>query len=186
RNAFLRIMQDYQNAPAVSGSEDIYDPSYDNCDKTMAAAGVLKTITTLILSLENTPEILAQLENVLLPIITYTLENTITDLYDDIFDIIDSCTYSTKQISPTMWGIFDLIYKTFKGDDKLSGIDYIEEMLPSLDNYISYGTGVFVQNTDLQARIYDVIETVMNSDRINESERVCGCKLIESVLLNCR
>ncbi|CAG8577467.1 17791_t:CDS:10, partial [Gigaspora margarita] len=186
RNAFLRIMQDYQNAPAVSGSEDIYDPSYDNCDKTMAAAGVLKTITTLILSLESTPEILAQLENALLPIITYTLENTITDLYDDIFDIIDSCTYSTKQISPTMWGIFDLIYKTFKGDDKISGIDYIEEMLPSLDNYISYGTGVFVQNADLQARIYDVIETVMNSDRINESERTCACKLIESVLLNCR
>ncbi|CAG8735053.1 7002_t:CDS:2, partial [Dentiscutata heterogama] len=59
-------------------------------------------------------------------------------------------------------------------------------MLPSLDNYISYGTEIFVQNADLQARIYDVIETVMNSDRINESERICACKLIESVLLNCR
>ncbi|CAG8739929.1 15482_t:CDS:2, partial [Dentiscutata heterogama] len=78
RNAFLRIMQDYQNAPAVPGNEDIYDPSYDGCEKTMAAAGVLKTITTLILSLESTPEILAQLENILLPIIRYTLENTIT------------------------------------------------------------------------------------------------------------
>ncbi|CAG8511343.1 16093_t:CDS:10 [Cetraspora pellucida] len=186
RNAFLRIMQDYQNAPAVPGSEDIYDPAYDCGEKTLAAAGVLKTITTLILSLESTPEILSQLENVLLPVITFTLENTITDLYDDIFDIIDSCTYSTKQISPTMWGIFDLIYKTFKGNETISGIDYIEEMLPSLDNYISYGTDVFVQNADLHTRIYDIIETVMNSDRINESERVCACKLIESVLLNCR
>ncbi|CAG8478067.1 8378_t:CDS:10, partial [Cetraspora pellucida] len=186
RNAFLRIMQDYQNAPAVPGSDDIYDSSYDCGEKTLAAAGVLKTITTLILSLESTPEILSQLETVLLPVITFTLENTITDLYDDIFDIIDSCTYSTKQISPTMWGIFDLIYKTFKGNDTISGIDYIEEMLPSLDNYISYGTDVFVQNADLHTRIYDIIETVMNSDRINESERVCACKLIESVLLNCR
>ncbi|CAG8844451.1 10238_t:CDS:1, partial [Racocetra persica] len=55
-----------------AGSEDIYDPSYECGEKTMAAAGVLKKITTLILSLESTPEILSQLENILLPIITFT------------------------------------------------------------------------------------------------------------------
>lgn len=48
-----------------------------------------------------------------------------SDLYEDIFDIIDTCTFSTKQISQTMWGIFELIYKTFKD----TGIDYIEGII---------------------------------------------------------
>lgn len=91
-----------------------------------------------------------------------------------------------------MWEIFELIYKTFKGDGVESSIDYIEgnvgvflftylchiyityniniylnnvisyllEMLPSLDNYISYGAEVFAQNSNLQSMIYDIIETV--------------------------
>ncbi|CAB4434389.1 unnamed protein product [Rhizophagus irregularis] len=183
RNTFLRIMQDYQDSAAVPVSgELITSTELDISDKTMAASGVLKTITTLLLSLESTPELLSRLENALLPVITYSLENAIIDLYEDIFDIIDTCTFSTKQISQTMWGIFELIYKTFKD----TGIDYIEEIFPSLDNYISYGTQFFIQNTTLQRMINDIVETVMTSDRLNESERICGCKLIESILLNCR
>jgi hypothetical protein len=56
-------------------------------DKTMAAMGVLKTIGTLILSLESTPEMLLQLENALLPVITYTLENTIIGKHDRKVDL---------------------------------------------------------------------------------------------------
>ncbi|CAI2196173.1 17572_t:CDS:10, partial [Funneliformis geosporum] len=182
RNTFLRIMHDYQESEAILDDGKLLDSELDISDKAMAASGVLKTITTVLLSLESTPDLLAQLENALLPVITYTLENTITDLYDDIFDIIDTCTYSIKQISPTMWRVFELMYKTFKD----TGIDYIEEMFPSLDNYISYGTLTFIQSPTLQRMVCDIIETVMTSDRLTESERTCGCKLIESVLLNCR
>ncbi|CAG8497297.1 16245_t:CDS:10 [Acaulospora colombiana] len=188
RDTFLRIMQDFQDAPASSGKEETHDSFGDMeiNEKTMAATGVLKTITTLILNLESTPEVSAQLENALLPIITFTLKNTIAELYDDVFDIIDCCTFSTKQISTTMWGIFELIYNTFKGDGTESGIDYIEEMLPSLDNYMSYGTDVFLGNPHYHSMIYDIIDTVMKSDRLGENERICACKLIESMLLNCR
>ncbi|CAG8475521.1 4872_t:CDS:10, partial [Acaulospora morrowiae] len=183
RDTFLRIMQDFQDAPA----EDIDSPEdMEISEKTMAATGVLKTITTLILNLESTPEVMSQLENVLLPVISFTLKNTIAELYDDVFDIIDSCTFSTKQITPTMWGVFELIYNTFKGDGIESGIDYIEEMLPSLDNFISYGTQAFLQNAKFPTMILDIIDTVMKSDRLGENDRVCACKLIESVLLNCR
>ncbi|KAG0319361.1 hypothetical protein BG000_003916 [Podila horticola] len=34
--------------------------------------------------------------------------------------------------------------------------------------------------------MYDIIETVMKSDRLGENDRVCACKLAESLLLNCR
>lgn len=60
------------------------------------------------------------------------------------------------------------------------------EMLPCLDNYISYGHQVICSSQEHQAMMYDIIETVMNSERLGESDRVCACKLIESLLLNCR
>ena len=36
------------------------------------------------------------------------------ELYNEVFEIIDSCTFSAKSISPTMWMIFELIHTTFK------------------------------------------------------------------------
>lgn len=185
RDTFLRIMEDLnQNNALNSADDDEFDGDIDELsDKTMAAMGVLKTIGTLILSLESTPEILQQLENALLPVITYTLEKKILDLYDEIFEIIDSCTFSSKRVTPTMWGVFELIYRAFKED---GGIDYMEVMLPPLDNYISYGQDVFVQNGQVQHMMFDIIDTVMKSDRTGEQDRICACKLMESVLLNCR
>jgi hypothetical protein len=71
----LRIMEDVAAAQNQGGDDNL---DFDEMgDKTMAAMGVLKTIGTLILSLESTPEMLLQLENALLPVITYTLNNTI-------------------------------------------------------------------------------------------------------------
>lgn len=36
------------------------------------------------------------------------------ELYNEVFEIIDSCTFSAKSISPTMWMVFELIHETFK------------------------------------------------------------------------
>ncbi|KAG0315466.1 hypothetical protein BGZ97_008202 [Linnemannia gamsii] len=181
RDTFLRICEDM--AKGTDGLDDVSDSAIDEAsDKTMAAMGVLKTMGTLILSLESTPEVLNQLEIALLPVITFTLQNAIIDLFDGVFEIIDSCTFSGKAISPNMWGVFELIYKTFKE----SALDFMEEMLPSLDNYVAYGKDVVSTNENVQHMIYDIIETVMKSDRLGENDRVSACKLAESLLLNCR
>ncbi|KAF8941533.1 hypothetical protein BGZ58_006936 [Dissophora ornata] len=181
RDTFLRICEDM--AKGADGVDDLSDSAIDEAsDKTMAAMGVLKTMGTLIISLESTPEVLNQLEIALLPVIQFTLQNAIIDLFDGVFEIIDSCTFSGKAISPNMWGVFELIYKTFKE----SALDFMEEMFPSLDNYVSYGKDVVSTNENVQHMIYDIIETVMKSDRLGESDRVSACKLAESLLLNCR
>ncbi|KAI8976466.1 armadillo-type protein [Pilobolus umbonatus] len=185
RDTFLRIMEEINQSNTLNGideDEEFTGDVDELSDKTMAAMGVLKTIGTLILSLESTPEVLQQLENALLPVITYTLKNKILDLYDEIFEIIDSCTFSAKRVTPTMWSVFELIFAAFKD----SGIDYMEEMLPPLDNYISYGKEVFISNDHVQSMMFEIIDTVMKSDRVGETDRICACKLMESVLLNCR
>ncbi|KAF9437361.1 hypothetical protein BGZ76_001078 [Entomortierella beljakovae] len=181
RDTFLRICEDM--GKGTEELDDLSDAAIDEAsDKTMAAMGVLKTMGTLIISLESTPEVLNQLEIALLPVIQFTLQNSIIDLFDGVFEIIDSCTFSGKAISANMWGVFELIYKTFKE----SALDFIEEMLPSLENYVMYGKDVVSSNENVQHTIYDIIQTVMKSDRLGENDRVSACKLAETLLLNCR
>jgi hypothetical protein len=40
-------------------------------------------------------------------------------LYNEVFEIIDSCTFAAKDISPTMWQAFELIHRTFKAGAEL-------------------------------------------------------------------
>ncbi|KAF1802362.1 armadillo-type protein [Mucor lusitanicus] len=182
RDTFLRIMEELAQVSISNTHEEDDATANEKGEKTMAAMGVLKTIGTLILSLENTPDILQQLENALLPVITYTLEHRVFDLYDEVFEIVDSCTFASKTVTPTMWGVFELIYGSFKE----SGCRYMQEMLPCLDNFIAYGKDVFISNDQVKQMLFDMIEWVMKSEDMDEKDRVCACKLMEAVLLHCR
>ena len=46
------------------------------------------------------------------------------DLFNEVFEIIDSCTFSAKAISTTMWQAFEMMHKTFKSGAEL----YLEGM----------------------------------------------------------
>jgi len=65
-------------------------------------------------------------------------------------------------------------------------IDCVVEMLPSLDNFVSYGTEVFKARGDYRHMVLDIYVTSMTSDQLGEHDRVNGCKLAESILLNLR
>ncbi|ORX59935.1 ARM repeat-containing protein [Piromyces finnis] len=151
-------------------------------NKIMASMGILKTISTVVLAMEASPNILAQLEVTLYPVIHYILEKQIIDLYDDILEIIDGFTYCQKKVSEVIWSTFDLIYKTFMDD----AIDYIREMFPCLDNFISFGSDVFNANKDYQNKMFEIIKTIMETDALDSTERIYGCQLMESMMLNCR
>lgn len=45
--------------------------------------------------------------------------NLFADLYNEVFEIIDSCTFAAKSISATMWQAFELIHRTFKAGAEL-------------------------------------------------------------------
>ena len=60
------------------------------------------------------------------------------------------------------------------------------EMLPSLDNFVSFGTDAFRNRADYRQMVLDIYTTSMSSDQLGENDRVNGCKLAESMLLNLR
>ncbi|KAJ5666989.1 importin [Penicillium macrosclerotiorum] len=181
RDTYMRIVGELLERNATKGGDDEgYGDFLD--DKSITALGVLQTIGTLILTLESTPDVLLHLETILMPVISITLENKLYDLYNEIFEIIDSCTFASKSISPTMWQAFELIHKTFKAGAEL----YLEDMLPALDNYVTYGSEMLVQNQAYLAALVGMVEDIFRDDKVGGVDRICGCKLAETLMLNLR
>jgi hypothetical protein len=181
RDTYMRIVGELlERNAAKGGEEDAYGDFLD--DKSITALGVLQTIGTLILTLESTPDVLLHLETILMPVISITLENKLYDLYNEVFEIIDSCTFASKTISPSMWQAFELIHKTFKAGAEL----YLEDMLPALDNYIAYGSDMLVQNPAYLNAMVGMVQDIFADEKVGGVDRICGCKLAETLMLNLR
>ena len=59
-------------------------------------------------------------------------------------------------------------------------------MIPTLDNFLSYGSEVFKSRADYRNMIVDIYTTVLNSDSLGENDFINGSKLADSILLNLR
>ncbi|KAF8840780.1 ARM repeat-containing protein [Paxillus ammoniavirescens] len=149
-------------------------------DKVYGAMGVAKTIGTIVSSVDSNPETLRQVQEVIIPVIRFTLENKLIDLFDNMYDLVDSLTFKLASISPNMWPIFELTYELFKSD----AVDFLDEMLPSLDNFVSYGSDVFKARPDYRQKVVDIYQTSLTSPQLGDNDRINGCKLAESILLN--
>ncbi|EXJ77268.1 hypothetical protein A1O3_10426 [Capronia epimyces CBS 606.96] len=184
RDTYLRIVKEILERNEAKAAESGDGPGYGDYldDKAIAALGVLQTIGTLILTLEATPDVLLLLETILMPVITITLENKLYDLYNEVFEIIDSCTFASKSISDTMWQAFELMHKTFKDGAEL----YLEDMLPALDNFVSYGQQRLIDHPPYLAAIAGMARDIFTDPKVGGVDRICGCKLAEALMLNLR
>lgn len=104
---------------------------------------------------------------------------SITEIYDEALELLDSIQFSLKAISEGQWLLFDIIYNIFK----TSGTDFISEMFPSLDNFITYGADAFAINPERRAKIFDIYLATITSKTLSCSDRIVACKLADSVLL---
>ncbi|KAG5643336.1 hypothetical protein DXG03_001055 [Asterophora parasitica] len=183
-----RLAESYLRLAKESLAAEETDVDLDNIvsdvdeDKTFAAMGVAKTISTIVSSVDSSPEILAQIQEVIIPIITFTLENKVLDLFDNVYDLVDSLTFKLRSIAPSMWPIFEQTYKLFKSD----AVDFLEEMLPSLDNFVSYGSEYIKARPDYKQMLVDIYTTSITNSQLGENDRVNGSKIAESILLNLR
>ncbi len=157
--------------------------------------------TQIISSIDSSPEILSQIQEIVIPIIVFTLENRLLDLFDNMYELVDSLTYKLRSISPSMWPVLELTYRLFKHEavDFLEGkntpfalhicqVKYLSpiEMLPSLDNFLSYGADVIKTHQEYKQMLIDIYVTSITNEQLGENDRVNGSKLAESILLNLR
>lgn len=77
-------------------------------------------------------------------------------MFGEVFELVDSSSFCLKRITPSLWGLFGLLHSTFKTD----AMDYFDELLPALENYIIYGAEQMKADPNYISAIIDIVNTV--------------------------
>lgn len=117
-----------------------------------------------------------------------------------MYELVDSLTYKLRSISPSMWPVFELTYTLFKHEavdflegplnvvlgNRLIDVVFLLEMLPSLDNFVSFGGDVIKSRPDYITMLVDIYTESIVNDQLGQNDRVNGSKLAECLLLHLR
>ncbi len=155
----------------------------------LAGHQVLATIATVLEAVSKSPEILAQMEGLLFPIFDKFLGETGMDVVEEMLEIMTQLTFYSPAISDRMWTLFPRVL----GIMPTWGVDFFQEFIPVVDNYISRGTPFFVQqylpatNAMLEAALVR-FQTPGESDGFGTEEEVYSgvAEIIQVVLENCK
>lgn len=59
-------------------------------------------------------------------------------------------------------------------------------MLPALDNFVSYGAETMIQTPAYTQALVGMVSDIFRDEKVGGMDRICGCKLAESIMLNLR
>lgn len=59
-------------------------------------------------------------------------------------------------------------------------------MLPALDNFVSYGAETMIQTPAYIQALVSMVSDIFHDEKVGGMDRICGCKLAESTMLNLR
>lgn len=150
----------------------------------LAAVGCLRAISTILESVSRLPDLFPQVEPVLLPILQRMLSTDGQDIFEELLEIVSYLTYFSPSISLNMWSLWPLMVSALEE----WAIDFFENILVPLDNFISRSTEHFLscKQPDYQQSLFKLISQVFAERNFEDADIEPAPKLIEAVLQNCK
>ncbi|KAM0828157.1 hypothetical protein ACQ4PT_067733 [Festuca glaucescens] len=150
----------------------------------LAAVGCLRAISTILESISSLPHLFIQIEPTLLPILRRMLTSDGQDVYEEVLEIVSYITFYSPTISLDMWSLWPLMMEALND----WAVDFFENILVPLDNYISRGTDHFVtcKEPDYQQSLWKALSSVMTDQNMEDSDILPAPKLIEVFFQNCK
>ena len=136
---------------------DSYSDDSSADDKALTALGVLNTIDTILSLLEDKPDLMKNIEPIVIRLIVKIFSTELIDLYEEASTLV--CTVTSTYVSQEMWKIFEVLYQVFKKD----GFDCFTDMMPALHNFITVNPQAFISNQNHVLAIYDMCKTVLEN-----------------------
>lgn len=180
RDTAMRVVRESGSIDPSTGSVE-----FEDSDRMMAIVGMMRTITTLVDSMADSPQLLAGLEDIVCPLLLFILEHRVNDVYEEVFELLESFTYLRKTASPAIWNIGDILLKRLF---KESNRDYVEEIAGIIDNCVTYEPGTFCQNISLQQTILEMATKTLECDEDEYNyaqEALTICMMLQAILMNC-
>ncbi|KAG1331571.1 Importin beta-like SAD2 [Cocos nucifera] len=150
----------------------------------LAAVGCLRAVSTILESVSRLPHLFVQIEPILLPIMRRMLTTDGQDVFEEVLEIVSYMTFVSPTISLEMWSLWPLIMEALHD----WAIDYFENILVPLDNYISRGTAHFLacKDPDYQQNLWNILSAIMSDRNMEDNDIEPAPKLIEVVFQNCK
>lgn len=137
----------------------------DDDTAALAAYGCVRTIGTLLEAVSTLPHLYTQLEDILFPIMDRYLSQDGESIFEEVVQMLSYFTFLSPELSPRLWTLWPKLHEAVT----TWAIDYFDEVLVCLDNYISRGTEVFLGSANyLQSA--------------NQVRRLCLCSVGETYL----
>ncbi|KAK6198114.1 importin-beta like protein [Scheffersomyces amazonensis] len=111
------------------------DPSNYNEDKEYQAANTLNTITTVIVSMNSSPQVCAALEGAVQDVIKFILENAMISFLTEAMEILESLVFCTKSVSPIVWSLYQVCIDSFE----TYAFEYFDNFLVFFESIINHG-----------------------------------------------
>jgi hypothetical protein len=106
------------------------------------------------------------------------------DVYEEVLEIVSYMTFFSPSISLDMWSLWPLMMEALND----WAIDFFENILVPLDNYVSRGSDHFLacKNPDYQQSLWSALSSIMMDQNMEDSDIEPAPKLIEVVFQNCK
>lgn len=150
----------------------------------MAAVGCLRAIATILESVNALPHLYPAMEEILFPIMSKLISTEGQDVLEEVLDIVSYFTYFTPEISQRMWELWPQMIVAMND----WAMDYFENMLIPMDNYVSRGTQRFLtcKDPDYVGSVAALVHKAFFEYEADESEIVPAPKLLCAVIQNCK
>ncbi|ONK72530.1 uncharacterized protein A4U43_C04F20370 [Asparagus officinalis] len=150
----------------------------------LAAVGCLRAISTILESVSRLPHLFVQIEPTLLPIMRRMLTTDGQEVFEEVLEIVSYMTFYSPTISLEMWSLWPLMMEALAD----WAIDFFENILVPLDNYISRGTTHFLtcKDPDYQQSLWSMLSSIMSDKNMEDNDIEPAPKLIEVVFQNCK
>ena len=119
------------------------EAGFDDDEAAFSATQCLDTISAIVNALEEHPASLAELENLLLPLIGGTIAVDCFEFLENGLDFISQFTYYSDRVSPAMWSLCGPLLVAMNG----WAFDFLPEMMTPMLNYMTKNEQTFHTST---------------------------------------
>lgn len=161
---FLKLAIDLHEVSNIDPNSFLKaDDVPDETDKQMAAIGVLSTTISILLSFENSVDIVKNLEQSFYPAAEFILNNDMEDFYHEICEFFENSTFLMRTISPIAWKVLELIGECNRREESTVSV-YLEDFMLVLNNFLIYGKDELRKNEFYCKILFEVYEKAANRE----------------------
>jgi hypothetical protein len=178
----------------------LMDAPEEDDEAQLACMGSIQTICTLMEGASSKPALFPTLEPACYAVLDKIMTPDGIDYMEEALDILTYLSfYGPEPLNAGIWKYFDLIHQSVCGG-QLPGfpvtgslaegwaVDYAENMLNVLDNFISRGTQTFVTGKGFCGRpyvqmLFEIVAKSLSND--SEPTQVAGAKIAACVFESC-